>query len=238
MGTPMYYLHNFGKEDELKGAAKGANDENVIENVIRIGLEENMAVGRMKVNENTLVSGWVKDGQIHVPYDGKEHTSSTYELLTVTKNTDPLYWWDDTVKINGEIPPGAVVAAHENEQSVYVIRVKREEEFYVGRLYNGVGYISIKDREEKLDDGEISVLCVDSEANVEWLDTSSGWTPGVEGNTGFGWVKLGESQWLGMFDVVDTSTTLPGIVKDREIHAVSNNKMISSKTYQLLRVTK
>jgi len=49
---------------------------------VKIG--DGKSVGRMEVKENMMVPGWVKDFVIHAPYDTKENTSTTYQLLKIT----------------------------------------------------------------------------------------------------------------------------------------------------------
>jgi len=52
-----------------------------VEDAVKIG--DGKLVGRMEVKENIMVPGWVKDGVLHAPYNEKENTSTTYQLLKI-----------------------------------------------------------------------------------------------------------------------------------------------------------
>jgi len=217
------------------GGEEIKHHEGVMENTVEISdwrgdKPSSGVVGRMELEGGMKVPGWVKDGTIHAPYDGKEHTSTTYELLMVTEMPIGSLIWHKTVK-NGQVPPEAIVAGQDGEDPIYLC----VQGLYMGYFLNGHSYIIDIDGENIPKEEDVSVFCMDPAYKVDWLDTRTGWMPEVETHRFGKFVKV-EDGWWGRVELGDT--TLPGIVRDGKIKTKWNKEIIGGAKYQLMIIEK
>lgn len=212
----------------------GSNGKD-LENIVKFSSSGAMVVGRMEVRRNTMVPGWVQEETIHAPYDCKENTSATYELLKITGKIEPLFSWQ-IMSHQGQLPEGAVLAGRDDGYDVYVASVEWEGKIVGGKVHNGKCYIPYDGREIAVCDRNFFVLCFSkAKAKVIWVDASNGQE--VENSIEVAPEGIGSGTLVGKMNVNDIGTVAPGWIRDGLIHVPYGCKEITSSTYQLLTIS-
>ncbi|XP_075969767.1 natterin-4-like [Anticarsia gemmatalis] len=138
---------------------KGSNGS-MPDNAVPVGVDVDgraMYIARAR-HDKYLVPGKIipsRDKHMFLPYDGKEHSPTEYEVLV----NHPNHW----VKTSGSnIPPNAIPAGSDRgDETIYIGRARIEGTLTVGKVHpsHGVCYLSYAGKEHHFPNYEILVNC-------------------------------------------------------------------------------